>query len=116
MALQTPLRLQASPLAPAGSTNAGLRRPANVLAINSSFHLSPSLQLLLPRYKPAAAPKFAMRTASKQAYICRDCGYIYSDKTPFDKLPDKYFCPGMYEFLVFSGWITLSVYPIDKID
>ncbi|GKC06431.1 rubredoxin domain-containing protein [Tanacetum coccineum] len=66
MALQTPLRLQASPLAPA---------------------------LLLPRYKPAAAPKFAMRTASKQAYICRDCGYIYSDKTPFDKLPDKYFCP-----------------------
>uniref|UniRef100_J3N8S1 Rubredoxin-like domain-containing protein n=2 Tax=Oryza brachyantha TaxID=4533 RepID=J3N8S1_ORYBR len=31
--------------------------------------------------------------ASKQAYICRDCGYIYSDRTPFDKLPDKYFCP-----------------------
>ncbi|PWA65064.1 Rubredoxin domain-containing protein [Artemisia annua] len=98
MALQTPLRLQAttqsaSPLAPAGGTNTGLRRPANVLAMNSSFYLSPSLQLLLPRYKPSAAPKFAMRTASKQAYICRDCGYIYNDKTPFEKLPDKYFCP-----------------------
>ncbi|XP_022134987.1 uncharacterized protein LOC111007102 [Momordica charantia] len=45
--------------------------------------------------KIAAAPKFSisMRVASKQAYICRDCGYIYNDRTPFDKLPDKYFCP-----------------------
>ncbi|GAB2269300.1 hypothetical protein Dimus_004223 [Dionaea muscipula] len=41
-----------------------------------------------------AASKFTMRVAStKQAYICRDCGYIYSDRTPFDKLPDGYFCP-----------------------
>ncbi|XP_038981242.1 uncharacterized protein LOC103699096 [Phoenix dactylifera] len=42
---------------------------------------------------PAAAPRFSMRVASKQAYICRDCGYIYNDRTPFEKLPDKYFCP-----------------------
>lgn len=34
-----------------------------------------------------------MRVSSKQAYICRDCGYIYNDRTPFDKLPDNYFCP-----------------------
>ncbi|XP_071712004.1 uncharacterized protein [Rutidosis leptorrhynchoides] len=98
MALQTPLRLpktatSSSPLSPVGGSNVGLRRPANLVTMNSSFYLSPSLQLLLPRYKPSAAPKFAMRTASKQAYICRDCGYIYNDKTPFEKLPDKYFCP-----------------------
>ncbi|XP_073525404.1 uncharacterized protein [Phyllobates terribilis] len=43
----------------------------------------------------SASPKFSMRIASgsKQAYICRDCGYIYSDRTPFEKQPDKYFCP-----------------------
>ena len=34
-----------------------------------------------------------MRVASKQAYICRDCGYIYNDRNPFEKLPDNYFCP-----------------------
>ncbi|CAA6660061.1 unnamed protein product [Spirodela intermedia] len=34
-----------------------------------------------------------MRVASKQAYICRDCGYIYNERTPFEKLPDKFFCP-----------------------
>ncbi|KVI06117.1 uncharacterized protein LOC112509949 [Cynara cardunculus var. scolymus] len=98
MALQAPLTLpttKSTSLSPAGGTNVGLRRPANLLALKSSFYLSPSLQLLLPRYQPSSnvAPKFAMRTASKQAYICRDCGYIYSDKTPFEKLPDKYFCP-----------------------
>lgn len=80
MALQTPIRLpttklpSVSSLSPAGGSNAGLRGPANVLAMKSSFYLSPSLQLLLPRYQPSTAPKFAMRAASKQAYICRDCG------------------------------------------
>ncbi|OWM89095.1 hypothetical protein CDL15_Pgr023941 [Punica granatum] len=24
---------------------------------------------------------------------CRDCGYIYNERTPFEKLPDNYFCP-----------------------
>ncbi|CAH9148171.1 unnamed protein product [Cuscuta epithymum] len=46
----------------------------------------------------AKAPKIiSMRVAaaSKQAYICRDCGYIYNAnaKTPFQKLPDSFFCP-----------------------
>ncbi|XP_073274313.1 uncharacterized protein [Primulina huaijiensis] len=71
----------------------GLRPPADRFALKSSF-FTPSLHLLLPP-KPlaTAAPKYSMRIASKQSYICRDCGYIYSDKTPFEKLPDKYFCP-----------------------
>ncbi|KAD4889156.1 hypothetical protein E3N88_21229 [Mikania micrantha] len=97
MALKTPPTTTSSPsaslLSPATSTNVGLRRPANLRPMQSSYSFSPSLQLLLPRHRPPSAPKFAMRTASKQAYICRDCGYIYSDKTPFEKLPDKYFCP-----------------------
>ncbi|GFP82742.1 rubredoxin [Phtheirospermum japonicum] len=42
---------------------------------------------------PAAAPKITMRVTFKQAYICRDCGYIYNDRTPFEKKPDNYFCP-----------------------
>ncbi|XP_076911499.1 uncharacterized protein LOC143569493 [Bidens hawaiensis] len=97
MALQTPLRppptTTRSSTLTTTTTNAGLRGSSNHVAMQSSFSLSPSLQLLLPRHRPASAPKFAMRTASKQAYICRDCGYIYNDKTSFEKLPDKYFCP-----------------------
>uniref|UniRef100_A0A7N0SZL2 Rubredoxin-like domain-containing protein n=1 Tax=Kalanchoe fedtschenkoi TaxID=63787 RepID=A0A7N0SZL2_KALFE len=67
----------------------------NELALRSSFVPSFSLVIASPQKQPKAqtAPRISMRTASKQAYICRDCGYIYNDKTPFDKLPDKYFCP-----------------------
>ncbi|CAK9186887.1 unnamed protein product [Ilex paraguariensis] len=82
-----------SPLSPTG--NAGLRRPSDRFALKSSF-FSPSLHLLFPPPQfsvPCIAPKFSMRVASKQAYICRDCGYIYNDRTPFEKLPDNYFCP-----------------------
>ncbi|GAA0148900.1 hypothetical protein Leryth_023884 [Lithospermum erythrorhizon] len=82
-----------SPLAPTG--NAGLRAPSDRFALKSSFY-TPSLHLFAPPQLPSApatAPRFTMRVASKQAYICRDCGYIYNDRTPFDKLPDKYFCP-----------------------
>ncbi|XP_062027568.1 uncharacterized protein LOC133743603 [Rosa rugosa] len=83
-----------SPLAPRG--NAGLRPPSDRFALRSSF-FSSSLSLLLPpkQQKPLAkaAPKFSMRVASKEAYICRDCGYIYNERTPFQKLPDNYYCP-----------------------
>ncbi|EEF51680.1 uncharacterized protein LOC8275479 [Ricinus communis] len=101
-ALHAPSRLQASMSTPLPSllapisSNAGLRPPPDRFALKSSF-FSPSLHLLLPsnQHRPlaAAAPRFSMRVASKQAYICRDCGYIYNERTPFEKLPDKYFCP-----------------------
>ncbi|XP_031277333.1 uncharacterized protein LOC116135755 [Pistacia vera] len=103
MALQAPTRLSAtrssplhapSLLSPTG--NVGLRRSTDCFALKSSF-FSPSLRLLLsPHYVQllaSAAPRYSMRVASKQAYICRDCGYIYNDRTPFEKLADSYFCP-----------------------
>ncbi|KAA0057733.1 rubredoxin family protein [Cucumis melo var. makuwa] len=69
---------------------------SNRLSLKSSF-ISPLRKIPSLRRQnsvvAAASPKFSMRVASKQAYICRDCGYIYNDRTPFDKLPDKYFCP-----------------------
>ncbi|XP_072962762.1 uncharacterized protein [Typha angustifolia] len=102
MALQTPAGLMTtkrtipSTLSPPPGGHAGLRRPSDRHALRSAFY-SPSIQLLLPppRRAPATATaaRFSMRVTSKQAYICRDCGYIYNDRTPFEKLPDKYFCP-----------------------
>lgn len=82
MALQAPTKSIPLPssLAPA-TGNAGLRKPSDAFALKSSF-FSPSLHLFLPAHHksttaPATAPKFTMRVASKQAYICRDCGYFY---------------------------------------
>ncbi|KAL8464503.1 hypothetical protein ACS0TY_034145 [Phlomoides rotata] len=77
-----------------GNTGA-LRRPSGgSYALKSSSYFSPSLHLLMPSTQLSTAPpKFSMRLASKQAYICRDCGYIYNDRTPFEKVPDTYFCP-----------------------
>ncbi|KAH6758668.1 Rubredoxin-like superfamily protein [Perilla frutescens var. frutescens] len=83
-----------APPPPAAGTT-GLRLPSDRFALKSSF-FSPSLHLLMPSQLstvPATAPKFSMRVASKQAYICRDCGYIYNERTPFEKVPDNYFCP-----------------------
>ncbi|KAL5204431.1 hypothetical protein ABZP36_009302 [Zizania latifolia] len=82
--LQSPSLLRAPPAAP----------------LRSSF-CSPSLPAPAPagrrraRATAASAERITMRfgVTPKQAYICRDCGYIYNDRTPFDKLPDKYFCP-----------------------
>ncbi|XP_010536577.1 PREDICTED: uncharacterized protein LOC104811555 [Tarenaya hassleriana] len=72
-----------------------LRRPSNSFVLKSSFLPSYSLSLPDQKKKPvvSSSPRVFMRAASKQAYICRDCGYIYNDRTPFEKLPDKYFCP-----------------------
>ncbi|XP_015888567.2 uncharacterized protein LOC107423511 [Ziziphus jujuba] len=85
-------------LAPTGN-NAGLRAPSDGFALKSSF-FSPCANLLMvsTHHQQAsiasAAPRFSMRVASKkQAYICRDCGYIYNERTPFEKQPDNYFCP-----------------------
>ncbi|XP_010929701.1 uncharacterized protein [Elaeis guineensis] len=89
----TPRRIIPSLLSPPPN-HTGLRAPSDRHALRSAFS-SPSVQLLLSPLgqAPATAPRFSMRVASKQAYICRDCGYIYNDRTPFEKLSDKYFCP-----------------------
>ncbi|ESQ43489.1 hypothetical protein EUTSA_v10014834mg [Eutrema salsugineum] len=81
-------------------------KPSAILApttpnfLRSSFLPYYSMRLLSNNKRPlfsksssSSAPRFSMRVSSKQAYICRDCGYIYNDRTPFEKLPDKYFCP-----------------------
>ncbi|KAJ7957159.1 Rubredoxin like [Quillaja saponaria] len=80
-------------LSPPG--NAGLRGLSNGVALKPSFFYGSFNLLLSPTLKLVAsgAPRISMRVASKQSYICRDCGYIYNDRTPFEKLPDKYFCP-----------------------
>ncbi|KAI4336406.1 hypothetical protein L6164_014937 [Bauhinia variegata] len=93
--LQAPSATAKSPCSPGPTGNAGLRRLPNFLALKSSF-FSGSLNLFLhPNQKLViyGAPRISMRVTSKQAYICRDCGYIYNDRTPFEKLPDDYFCP-----------------------
>ncbi|XP_027342418.1 uncharacterized protein LOC113855126 [Abrus precatorius] len=91
------MALQAPTLHTTPAVNAALRRPfINPSALKSSFFFSGSLNLYLhPNHHrlTSAPPRISMRVASKQAYICRDCGYIYNDKTPFQKLPDNYFCP-----------------------
>ncbi|XP_057791435.1 uncharacterized protein LOC131008541 [Salvia miltiorrhiza] len=92
MALASTSLHGAKSIAPPPGTTTGLRRPADRFALKSSF-FSPSLSLFVPSTLPATAPKFSMRVASKQAYICRDCGYIYNDRTPFEKVADNYFCP-----------------------
>ncbi|OWM89085.1 uncharacterized protein LOC116195451 [Punica granatum] len=87
---------------PTGNNASGLRRArlASPSALkSSSSSSSSSLHQLLLRVArtntttATTSPRFSMRVASKQAYICRDCGYIYNERTPFDKLPDNYFCP-----------------------
>ncbi|KMZ75006.1 Rubredoxin [Zostera marina] len=75
------------------SSPLGLRPNPDQYALRSSF-FSPSIHLLtLPPLIPASSGRFSMRVTSKKAYICRDCGYVYNDRTPFEKLPDKYSCP-----------------------
>ena len=67
-----------SSLAP--TANAGLRRPFNPFALKSSF-FSGSLNLLHhpnQRHLTSGAPRVSMRVASKQAYICRDCGLPFT--------------------------------------
>lgn len=84
-----------SAMSPSQGVPLGLRVPSDRNALRSAY-FSPSVRLLLPstpRSATATAPRVSMRVASKQAYICRDCGYIYSDRTPFEKLSDNYFCP-----------------------
>ncbi|AES72991.1 putative rubredoxin-type [Medicago truncatula] len=94
MALQVQASLYTTRLSPT-ATPTLLRPLSNPSTLKTSF-FSRSLNLLLHPNQLQLAygpPRFTMRVASKQAYICRDCGYIYNERTAFDKLPDKYFCP-----------------------
>ncbi|KAF5184182.1 Rubredoxin-like superfamily protein [Thalictrum thalictroides] len=94
MALQVPTRLNTPSSLSLSSNHVGLRRPSNRFAFRSLFFSSSNILLIPPqRHKLSTAPKFSMRFANKQAYICRDCGYIYNDRIPFEKQPDNYFCP-----------------------
>lgn len=78
------MALQASPVGLKSNIPSLLRHQSNPrnkpdrYALQSSF-LSPSVQLLVSppqqsRVKPATELKVVARVASKQAYICRDCG------------------------------------------
>eukprot|EP00250_Pteridium_aquilinum_P028068 c36535_g1_i1 orf=634-1128(-) len=69
----------------------GLRPSADKLALKSAFFNGASSALFLPL--PLTQHRVSMRAATKGAYICRDCGYIYSDRKPFDKLSDDFRCP-----------------------
>lgn len=88
MALQASAGLRSSPLpssSPPNYASAGLRRPADRFALRSSF-FSRSLNLFISPSggaSPATAPKFSMRVASKQSYICRDCGFVFVFKSHF---------------------------------
>ena len=46
--------------------------------------------------KPAPA-RFGRKLTAKQkefaTHICIDCGYIYSNKTPFEEVSSSYVCP-----------------------
>ncbi|OIV98149.1 hypothetical protein TanjilG_12185 [Lupinus angustifolius] len=84
------------PLSLATTSNAGLKRPFNPFAFKSSSFTGSLSLLLHPNQHhliTSSSPRISMRVASKESYICRDCGYIYNERTSFEKLPDKYFCP-----------------------
>uniref|UniRef100_A0A7C9DI87 Rubredoxin-like domain-containing protein n=1 Tax=Opuntia streptacantha TaxID=393608 RepID=A0A7C9DI87_OPUST len=79
-----------SALAPPPAAAISFRHRIDRLALRSSFS---SLSSLFGLPRSAFRSRITMRVASKQAYICRDCGYIYNERTPFEKLPDNFFCP-----------------------
>ncbi|GAB2240974.1 hypothetical protein Droror1_Dr00021492 [Drosera rotundifolia] len=76
--------------------NAAVASPYD-LSLKGSRRVSPFAVVLGGRGgggRRAGGLKVTMRAATaKQSYICRDCGYIYKDRTPFEKVPDNYFCP-----------------------
>jgi len=74
MALQVQASLHTTRLSPTATPT--LRPLSNPSTLKTSF-FSRSLNLLLHPNQLQVAygpPRFTMRVASKQAYICRDCG------------------------------------------
>lgn len=47
--------------------------------------------------KKPAPPRFGRKLTegqrSRATHVCVDCGYVYSDETPFDSVPENYRCP-----------------------
>jgi len=74
-----------SPPSLAPTLNAGLRPQFNPLALKSSFFSGPLNLLFHPKQQrvTSPAPRISMRVASKQAYICRDCGFPFIFPSPF---------------------------------
>lgn len=88
MALQVQATLHTTRTSPsllAPTANPTLLPLSNPYALKSSF-LSASLNLLLHPNKQHlliyGPPRFSMRVASKQSYICRDCGFIFFHLSP----------------------------------
>jgi hypothetical protein len=79
MALQVQATLHTTRSSPPSLSSSNPLRPSsNQLALKTSF-FSRSLNLLQQQQQQSLVygpPKFTMRVASKQAYICRDCGLI----------------------------------------
>jgi rubredoxin len=80
----------------------GLSLPSDRMALKSAFHNGGgggSSGLLIGSQGvdasiAAVRSRVTMRVATtKGAYICRDCGYIYTDRKPFESLPNDYSCP-----------------------
>lgn len=77
-----------------GASSVGLRLNNDRLALKSAFY-NGGKAIAVPETEGAAGGggRIYMRVASKGAYICKDCGYIYNDRKPFEKLPSDYSCP-----------------------
>ncbi|KAL2630259.1 hypothetical protein R1flu_014945 [Riccia fluitans] len=69
-----------------------LRLQTDKFALKSAFYNGGSA-IAMPQAAGAAPPRITMKTTTKGAYICRDCGYIYNDRQPFEKLSSDYSCP-----------------------
>lgn len=77
-----------------GTSRTGLRLNSDRLALKSAFYNGGSAIALVETESSAGGgSRINMRVASKGAYICKDCGYIYNDRTPFEKLSSDYSCP-----------------------
>ncbi|CAM6100013.1 unnamed protein product [Calypogeia fissa] len=78
-----------------GASSAGLRLNNDRLALKSAFYNGGSA-IAVPETEGAAGGgggRINMRVAAKGAYICRDCGYIYNERRPFEQLPNDFSCP-----------------------
>lgn len=72
------------------SKGTDVRQPANRYALSSAFGNGDAS--FSPLSDVRGPPRYTLKVSCSQSYICRDCGYIYNDRKPFEKLPDNFFC------------------------